>query len=198
MLRIENFNKFVLLLGKKTKHDLSELLHVGTVRDFKIRRSAFRENIEKASAEDGPDDETLLDQADEEEAWEDPEEEVLGDFGSADSEEEQTVASIERQLSATDISATCTSQNGTLIEVNVADIKRPQVLLKNVAMINARLRRKRSLEKPSAGNDEAENDPAVNAAPATAKKKKKPRKPIVINKDVLKKNVRSSRRNSSL
>lgn len=184
----------MLLLGKKTKHDLADFLHVGTVRDFKIRRSAFRENIEKAS-EEAPDDESM-DQV--EEDWEDPEEEVLGDLGSADSsaEEEQTVASIERQLSVTEISAACTSQNGTLIELNETEIKKPQVVLKNVAMINARLRRKRSLEKPTgSNNDDVENESAGESS-NDQKKKKKPRKPLVINKDVLKKTMRSSRSKS--
>lgn len=177
-------------MGKKTKHDLADFLHVGTVRDFKIRRSAFRENIEKAS-EDAADDELQMDEGDED--WEDPEEEVLGDFSEADSSEEQTVSEIERQLSASDISAHSATQNGTLIESNVADIKRPEVVLKNVAMINARLRRKRGLEQPAAGNeDEVENEPVAKSA-NVIKKKKKVRKPIVINKDVLKKTNRSSR-----
>lgn len=193
VLRIENFNKFVSLLSKKTKNSLADFLHIGTVRDFKIRRTAFQENIEKAS-EEASDDEVM---AQDEEDWEDPEDEVLGEFGDADSmvADEPTVASIERQLSATEILASCSSQNGSLIELNDAEIKRPQVVLKNVAMINARLRRKHSLSKEPAKSDEAEN---MTEAQPTSAKKKRTRKPLVINKDVLKKTIRSSRNKPNL
>ncbi|XP_055641903.1 Fanconi anemia group I protein [Toxorhynchites rutilus septentrionalis] len=48
VFRIEMFNKFVLLLSKKTKKDLTHLLHMGTVRDFRIKEPALVEAIKKA------------------------------------------------------------------------------------------------------------------------------------------------------
>lgn len=55
IMRIENFNKFVICLGQKTKSpDLSKRLHLGTVRDFRIKTSelkdAINRTIEEASA----------------------------------------------------------------------------------------------------------------------------------------------------
>lgn len=47
ILRIENFNKFVNCLSKKTKHDLSKLLHKGTVQDFRIRTEQFQKIIDR-------------------------------------------------------------------------------------------------------------------------------------------------------
>lgn len=37
VLRIETFNKYVIYLGKKTKSDLANYLHIGRVRYFKIK-----------------------------------------------------------------------------------------------------------------------------------------------------------------
>lgn len=48
ILNLENFNKFVILLSKKTKNDLTGLLHIGTVRDFRIKTSELREAIQKS------------------------------------------------------------------------------------------------------------------------------------------------------
>ena len=48
ILRIENFDKFVICLGKKTKLDLSKHLHIGTVRDFRIKSSQLKEAINEA------------------------------------------------------------------------------------------------------------------------------------------------------
>lgn len=195
VLRVENFNKFVLLLGKKTKNDLAAYLHVGTVRDFKIRRSALRENMERATSDAAAADDELMDEAVDE--WHDSEDEVLGDFSTENDstldDAEPTVASIERQLSVTDIAASG-SASGTLIEANDAEITRPEVVLKNVAMINARSKRKRSLDE-RAPKEDVEN--VATATSAKAVKKKKVRKPLVINKDVLKKTHPSLRSKTS-
>lgn len=37
VLRIETFNKYVIYLGKKTKFDFANYIHIGRVRYFKIR-----------------------------------------------------------------------------------------------------------------------------------------------------------------
>lgn len=51
ILHIENFNKFVNCLSKKTKHDLAKLLHFGTVRDFRIKTADLREAVERTFRE---------------------------------------------------------------------------------------------------------------------------------------------------
>lgn len=58
ILRIENFNKFVIALSKKTEHDLNKLLHMGTVRDFRIKTGALREAIEKIRENEPSDNES--------------------------------------------------------------------------------------------------------------------------------------------
>ncbi|XP_053673682.1 Fanconi anemia group I protein [Anopheles nili] len=47
VFRIETYNKIVMQLSKKTKKDLTYLLHMGTVRDFRIKTSALVEAIQK-------------------------------------------------------------------------------------------------------------------------------------------------------
>lgn len=48
IMRIENFNKFVVALDKKSKsQDLASRLHLGTVRDFRVQTAALREAINK-------------------------------------------------------------------------------------------------------------------------------------------------------
>lgn len=58
ILRIENFNKFVISLSKKTEHDLSKLLHIGTVRDFRIKTGPLREAIDKMRENEPSDEES--------------------------------------------------------------------------------------------------------------------------------------------
>uniref|UniRef100_A0A182TNZ2 Fanconi anemia group I protein n=1 Tax=Anopheles melas TaxID=34690 RepID=A0A182TNZ2_9DIPT len=50
VFRIETFNKIVMQLSKKTKKDLTYLLHMGTVRDFRIKTSALVEAIQRTAA----------------------------------------------------------------------------------------------------------------------------------------------------
>lgn len=57
VLRIENVNKFVMALGKRTHCDMSAHLHIGTVRDFKIKSAALR-NVSADGAEDAEVEET--------------------------------------------------------------------------------------------------------------------------------------------
>uniref|UniRef100_A0A182T620 Fanconi anemia group I protein n=1 Tax=Anopheles maculatus TaxID=74869 RepID=A0A182T620_9DIPT len=64
VFRIETFNKIVMQLSKKTKKDLTYLLHMGTVRDFRIKTSALVEAIQRTVSDRAGGDET----ADEEEA----------------------------------------------------------------------------------------------------------------------------------
>lgn len=45
ILCLETFNKFVIILSKKTKNDLSNNLHIGTVRDFRIKTNHLKEAL---------------------------------------------------------------------------------------------------------------------------------------------------------
>ncbi|KAM7345711.1 Fanconi anemia complementation group I [Cochliomyia hominivorax] len=47
ILCIENFNKHVILLAKKTNDRLANLLHFGTVRDFRIKTSDLKAAIDR-------------------------------------------------------------------------------------------------------------------------------------------------------
>lgn len=47
ILCIENFNKHVILLSKKTNDRLANLLHFGTVRDFRIKTSDLKAAIDR-------------------------------------------------------------------------------------------------------------------------------------------------------
>lgn len=62
---IENFNKFVICLDKKSKGQaLSSRLHLGTVRDFRIRTDALKDAINRTLKEADSDiDEDQLDDA---------------------------------------------------------------------------------------------------------------------------------------
>lgn len=66
ILRIENFNKFVISLSKKTEHDLNKCLHMGTVRDFRIKTGALREAIEKLQKIDASENEDSSDEDEDE------------------------------------------------------------------------------------------------------------------------------------
>lgn len=52
IMRIENFNKFVICLDKKSKsQELSSRLHLGTVRDFRIKTTALKDAINRTFEE---------------------------------------------------------------------------------------------------------------------------------------------------
>lgn len=61
---IEDFNKFIISLGKKTKHDLSKLLHIGTVRDFRIKTDELRNLIDQTLRESEMEDMRDMDEID--------------------------------------------------------------------------------------------------------------------------------------
>lgn len=63
---IEDFNKFIISLGKKTKHDLSTLLHIGTVRDFRIQTKELRNLIDQTLRESQMQDVDEMDGLDDE------------------------------------------------------------------------------------------------------------------------------------
>lgn len=59
ILRIENYNKFIIMLGKKTKNDLSNYLHIGTVRDFKINTNKLKDALQNAFSQSDEIEETV-------------------------------------------------------------------------------------------------------------------------------------------
>ncbi|XP_050076558.1 Fanconi anemia group I protein [Anopheles maculipalpis] len=62
VFRIETFNKIVMQLSKKTKKDLTYLLHMGTVRDFRIKTSALVEAIQRTVSDRAEDGEELAEE----------------------------------------------------------------------------------------------------------------------------------------
>lgn len=153
VLHVENFNKFVLQLSQKTKHDLADYLHMGTVRDFKISKSAFRAVINQSAVDD---DETYADQADGDVEWRDSEEEVEALwFDDMTTTSAADTTNVDRQSPAT-ITADVTA-SGRLLELNDVDVTRPERALKNLALMNARLKRKR-MEEVTPGEDETNEE----------------------------------------
>lgn len=65
IMRIENFNKFVICLDKKSNsQELSKRLHSGTVRDFRIKTDELKDAINRTFEEAASDvDENQLDDA---------------------------------------------------------------------------------------------------------------------------------------
>lgn len=60
-MRIENFNKFVVALDKKSKsQELASRLHLGTVRDFRVKTAKLQEAIDEAIDESIDVEEDLL------------------------------------------------------------------------------------------------------------------------------------------
>lgn len=181
ILRMETFNKFVMILGRKTKVDLSLHLHIGTVRDFKIRKPALNELIKKTiqETENIGIDEMLS-------------EEEITDLDDEITSNESTISSLQRSInprvflaaslsrnSSTTSSTTATTQNSEISSIIVdsmeSDVTKPEIALKNLAKINENLKRKLKNKR-----DKELNKLETN-------KKKRQKKVISINKSSLQK-----------
>lgn len=82
ILCLESFNKFVIILSKKTKYDLSSYLHIGTVRDFRIKTNLLKETIDanhddNESAASGSNPIENIEEDDDVYPESDPEQEIL-------------------------------------------------------------------------------------------------------------------------
>ncbi|XP_055541221.1 Fanconi anemia group I protein isoform X2 [Wyeomyia smithii] len=173
VFRIETFNKFVLLLSKRTKKDLTYLLHIGTVRDFRIKEPALVEAIKKAC--DGRQDET------------NPE---FGDLAGLEAYQEQDLGPLPRPTSSSNMDAvvsTLSLPDESQLDqqesnTDLSDIGNENMLLKNLALLNEKSKRRSRKKRSSADEREVEN-----IAIEQAKKRKVVRKKAisVINKTAL-------------
>lgn len=139
ILRIENFNKFVISLSKKTEHDLNKLLHMGTVRDFRIKTSALREAIEKFRENEPSDEEELDAEAD----------------SDIDLSQETDAAPVTPNSSA--LSSSNTGSTGSIINELQHDTSLRTSVMKNLNAINKRAN-KRKKQDTENHTDEVESD----------------------------------------
>lgn len=181
VFRMENFYKFVVLLGKKTKNDLAKQLHIGSVRDFRINSRALQEALNRSIAESQliEVDETQLDEAE----VADLDEVALSEAESCP-EEDEIVQAGSSTSSSGELVAKVTENDPTETD--------PQIALRNLAKINAKATRKRA--RPPI--EETLGIRTFEASPEVVLKKKKTRKPITINKESMEKEEesKSSRR----
>lgn len=86
VLCIENFNKHVIMLAKKTNDRLANLLHYGTVRDFRIKTSDLKAAIDRTLSHSSQID-----------AEENNEEDITQDTEEGENEEETLLRQIEEE-----------------------------------------------------------------------------------------------------
>lgn len=141
ILRIENFNKFVNCLSKKTKHDLSKCLHVGTVRDFRIQTAALRKAIDRTFCES---EQMEIDEDDLEREDEASDSESSDDNNSTKNNE----ATDEEHIDTTVPTPTTSSSNEAVLQETDKDSRSVVNALNNLKAINKRAnkRKQRSTE----------------------------------------------------
>lgn len=166
ILRIENFNKFVISLSKKTEHDLSKCLHLGTVRDFRIKSSALREAIDKIrqnESEDNEDDESVENEtnnSDDDNDDDDDEEEVT---------ENEAVSVTE--TNSTNSTSSVAASTGSIINEIQHDTSLRTSVMKNMNVINKRVNKRKKQDTDNV-DEPTENDTNQR------RKKRKENKPI--------------------
>lgn len=128
---IENFNKFVISLSKKTEHDLNKLLHIGTQRDFKIKTTLLREAIEKSRENDSDDDNDS--NADDEEIIDSEDEDI--------SEVDEAVSSLTTATAS--ITSNTTDASGSVINEVQHDTSLRTSVMKNLTTINKRVNKRK-------------------------------------------------------
>lgn len=174
ILRIENFNKFVISLSKKTEHDLNKLLHIGTVRDFRIKTSVLREAIEKIRENGTSDNE---ESENEHESHDMDSDDELNDDGTVDA-------------MATGSGCSSTTTPSSIITEVEHDTSLRTSVMKNLNAINKRASKRRKQEVD--GTEETECNPN-----AQRKKKKKENEIEPIEKATTTTNARRSSRQIS-
>ncbi|XP_052893741.1 Fanconi anemia group I protein [Anopheles moucheti] len=153
VFRIETYNKIVTQLSKKTKKDLTYLLHMGTVRDFRIKTSALVEAIQR----------TISDRTNPGEVTDEEEMEPQLDRNEDDDDEEN----IDRTASSNRSEVT-----GAVMEsrANKSTLSSEALVLKNLARLNERTRKaakKRAFENVR----DVEETPVANKKSKATKKK---------------------------
>ncbi|XP_058815005.1 Fanconi anemia group I protein [Topomyia yanbarensis] len=145
VFRIETFNKFVLLLSKKTKKDLTYLLHLGTVRDFRIKEPALIEAIKKAC--DGRQDETSSE---------------FGDLADLDTCHEEYIEPLTRPTSSSlDGALSVGVEESQLDEqesnTELSDVGNENLALKNLALLNEKSKRRSNKKRAGTNDGDVEN-----------------------------------------
>lgn len=139
---IENFNKFVIALSKKTEHDLNKLLHIGTQRDFRIKTHALREAIEKSRENDSDDNED--EEAEEEE--------------TIDSEDEDITEAEATSVTGTESVTSNTGSTGSMINEVHHDTSLRTSVMKNLTTINKRATKRKNRDTENADEPEEVNN----------------------------------------
>lgn len=173
--RIEMLNKLVLALGKQTKVDLSAYLHAGMVRDFRIRGSAMRDVLDERQAANEIDDNDAADATDDNTDSEEDADDGITD--ELDTNAATNVDETEDTVTPSSTLCSATTATGRLRERTVADLTRPDGALQNMAIINARVKRRRTID------DGPDSIPEIAKAIGPVPKKKKVKRiPPVKNK----------------
>ncbi|XP_058450886.1 Fanconi anemia group I protein [Malaya genurostris] len=173
VFRIETFNRFVLMLSKKTKKDLTYLLHLGTVRDFRIKEPALVEAIKKAF--DGRQDETSSE---------------FGDLADLDTWHDEHIEPLSKPTSSSLGASSVAAEESQLDEqesnTELSDIGNENLALKNLALLNEKSKRRSAKKRMNADERDVENHSSVIASAAKKRKvlKKKGTSPK-INKKAL-------------
>lgn len=178
IFRMENFYKFVVLLGKKTKNDLAKQLHFGNVRDFKISSSGLQDAMNRSIADSQRTeiDESQMDVAE------------VADLDEVATSEAESLPGEEEAIQASS-STTTSGESLARVTERCENESDTQLALRNLAKINAKATRKRA--KPSI--EETLGIRTFQASPEP-KKKKKTRKPLKINKESMQKEDETNRR----
>lgn len=131
VFRMENFYKFVVVLGKKTKTDLAKQLHIGSVRDFKISSRGLKDAMDRSIAESQriEVDETQLGEA---------------EIADLDEVELSEAESLPEEEETEQTNSTSSGELVAKVTERTENESDPQVALRNLAKINARASRKRA------------------------------------------------------
>lgn len=183
ILRIENFNKYITNLSKKTEHDLSKCLHLGTVRDFRIKTSALREAIEKIRQNEPEENE---------------DEESIDDDTNDSDDDTGEVTEVEAvSVTTTDSTSSIAGSTGSIINEVQHDTSLRTSVMKNLNAINKRANKRKKVDADTSdnttesdnnqrGKKRKENEPIESTPP-----------PATSSKAVVTTARRSSRRNPS-
>lgn len=156
ILRIEHFNKYVISLSKKTEHDLAKCLHMGTVRDFRIKTADLRQVLEKTLQ----DSEDINIDSDDEDDDNHLEEDIVDDDIDIVEHTETTESESTSSANPKSLSGETTSTGSTIRDLETTTSEARNVL-KNLDAINKKANKRKNKEM----NDGEEN--------ATTTKKKK-------------------------
>lgn len=160
VMRIESFNKFVIFLSNKTKSDLSNYLHIGTVRDFRILTEPLRDCLDQTlqHANDIEVNESLLDNSD-----------------NDDDDDTESRSSVDDQPSVSFASTSSNIIRDAPLPANDSE-KSVHIAIGNMKKINEKAKR-RSINKKAKRRSSNSDDSAGIQEESVKKKKRKLGKP---------------------